>query len=199
MCRPLKTTSKVMNQVRKPGSDVRIIWNGAKKSDHDSVGANQCGSSKKRGDCPNPPSSQPSPSATPQPPPPPPPQKTKALSIILQCTSEQDSSHDKNEWLFFNTSIGVSALCRQDTKAKAFPAPGDLFTLDNPPWPGGTFPIYANGYCECKNNGAGPGSLWCGGSEIVCQQDDLRWSGKSEPCGAGLWGITQHPVVFCEW
>ncbi|ORX91632.1 peptidase S8/S53 domain-containing protein [Clohesyomyces aquaticus] len=36
---------------RKPNSGVNVIWNGATKEDHDSVGANQCSTSKKRQGC----------------------------------------------------------------------------------------------------------------------------------------------------
>jgi len=146
-------------------------------------------------------SSPPPPPSPPAPPAPPP--KSKALSIILQNYIYEAAN--ENSWLFFTTSIGVSVLCHSDkdaiSKAKTADDPS---LVENPPWPGGIFPLKLDGMdCDYKNDGTNPGALWCnnGGDNkvIACQQDDLRWSGKENECETGLWHISQHPVVFCEW
>jgi hypothetical protein len=169
--------------VHKAGSDLNVIWNGATKEDHKSVGANQE----------NPPSPQPSPPA-PAPP-------TKAISIILQ--NYIDEVANTNSWLFFTTSIGVSVLCRSEKDAiSQVPTADDPAMVDNSPWPTGTFPLRLDGMdCEYKNDGTNPGALWCKGRDgpIGCKEDDLRWSKKGKECDSGLWSITQHPVAFCEW
>lgn len=131
--------------------------------------------------------------------PPPPPPKTKALSIIFQNYIDEISN--TNSWLFFRTDIGVSKLCANEKDAiYKTDAGGDAGTVDNPPWPGGSFPLTLDGLgdCQYQNDGTNTGSLWCGENEIKCQEDDMKAQpGKS--CEVGLWAISQHSVVFCEW
>ncbi|KAH9883147.1 hypothetical protein J1614_000003 [Plenodomus biglobosus] len=138
---------------------------------------------------------KPEPETSPAPPP-----KTKALSIIFQ--NYIDPIGNTNTWLFLETDIGVSKLCTDEKEAiHKVDAGGGPGTVDNPPWPGGSFPLTLDGLgdCEYKNDGTNTGSLWCSGNEIKCQEDSMKAQSGSETCELGDIAISQHPVVFCEW
>jgi len=166
---------------------IRLIWNGATKEDHDNAEEES-------------PESNPETPSDP-PPPPPPPAATKALSIILQNTVDQVGN--VNNWLFFATDRGVSALCRKEGTAIAnSPAKDGSTLVDNPPWPGGTFKLRVDNMdCEYKNDGGNAGALWCNGKAISCQEEVARGKGEagSKACETGDVLVQQHPVVFCEW
>jgi hypothetical protein len=172
--------------IRKAGSDIRVIWNGATKENHKNAEANQFSA----------PAPDPAPSQLTTPPPP-----TQALSIILQNYIDEISN--TNSWLFFFTAVGVSALCKSDKEAVLQSSTADdPAMVDNPPWPGGTFPLKLDGMdCEYKNDGGNPGALWCNGRSdaIPCRMDLLKGVEKGKVCDQGLWTIAQHPVVLCEW
>lgn len=141
---------------------------------------------------------------TPPPPPPPPPPKTKALSIVMQNYIDEISN--ENSWLFFGVDVGTSAVCKDEKEAVAkYPAGGDAGTIDNPPWPAGTYAVNVdNMQCEYKNDGNdNAGALWCNGRDtIVCNREDLMGAGEdgTSQCGPQIiWSVQHHPVVYCEW
>lgn len=89
-----------------------------------------------------------------------------------------------NTWLFFTTDIGVSAICRPNDQAVSEVRTEGSYSVETPPWPGGIFPLKIEGLgdCEYKNDRSNPGALCCSERYISCQEDGLRWSGKSEIC-----------------
>ena len=165
-----------------------MIWNGAKEEDHKSAGANGLSST------------------APPPAPPPAHKKTKALSIIYQSYVDELGKLS-NTWLFFETNQGVSAVCTSEDKAKAkFPTKGDVRTVDNPPWTGGTYAVKGlDGMdCEYKNDGHDTGALWCEGRDVIsCREDAAKGKGHDGTMDCDPKAIMkihkQHPVVFCEW
>ena len=165
-----------------------MIWNGAGEQDHKNAGAN--------GLLPNG-----NPATPPQTQPPPAPKKTKALSIILQnIITEIDNT---NNWLFLLTDQGQSALCSNDKNNKPVlttPAGGDPSMVDNPPWPGGSYPFKIDGMdCEYKNDGQNAGALWCkekNGQAISCYADEMKDKKEDKTCDIGVY---EHAVVYCEW
>tara|TARA_R110002003_G_scaffold391_6_gene19468 strand:+ start:453 stop:1055 length:603 start_codon:yes stop_codon:yes gene_type:complete len=164
------------------GHPIRMIWNGAKKEDHESAGAS--GSNK--------------PPASPQPPPAP----TKALSIIYQeVVTEAMNSY---QWLFFQTDVGKSVLCKDEKDAvKAFETKTGFNDDGTSPWPVGTFAVKLFGTdCEYKNDGKdNAGMLLCGKDSkgIPCHADQLRYNKKPRECGGWNSETKQYAVVFCEW
>ncbi len=126
--------------IRKDGSDVRIIWNGATENNHKRLSIDSS------------------------------PQATKALSIIMQNHFLQNTKGveiNDNSWLFFETNKGQSALCQQETDAPLRTPRDKNANVNNPPWPGGTYNLRINDMeCQYKNNGANPGALWCNGNNV---------------------------------
>lgn len=133
----------------------------------------------------------------------------KALSIIYQRMRVFGA--DLNSWLFFPSDYGVSSACRDEKDAihKSVLAPGKV---DNPPWPGGTYPLRLFGmYCEYKNDGKTAGALFCEDGtpgaqlrsrQIQCKEELTRWSGKAEDCPKPFTFIEKlqhHRVVTCDW
>lgn len=117
---------------------------------------------------------------------------TKALNIIRR--SYTDKSYYENQWFFYMTPVGTSALCRHaDTTLAKFPMEGGpLFDLK---WPSGTFKIQPDGMdCEYKNDGTNPGALWCKGRAVIgCKLEAKR---DTQTCMAH---VEQTPYVLCEW
>ncbi len=161
--------------IRKDGSDVRIIWNGATENDHQSSSTDSS------------------------------PQATKALSIIMQNHFLQDNKGveiSDNSWLFFETDKGQSALCQQETDALLRTPMDKNANVNNPPWPGGTYNLRINDMdCQYKNNGANPGALWCNGNNVpvTCYEDSMKAQQTSQNCGGDPSTYTQHSVVYCDF
>ncbi|KAH7347071.1 peptidase S8/S53 domain-containing protein [Pyrenochaeta sp. MPI-SDFR-AT-0127] len=174
--------------IRKSGSGIRTIWNGAGEEDHKNSGASSLLTITN-------PATPPLQNDAPLPP------KTKALSIILQnVITEADNI---NQWLFHLTNQGQSALCRNDKNNKPVytaPAKSDPGMVDNPPLPGGIYPIKIDGMdCEYKNNGQNTGALWCkekNGQAIPCNADSMMGTKEGKKCDLGVY---EHAVVYCEW
>ena len=151
--------------------------------------------------------------------PPPPVRQNKALSIIFQhLTSSAIKMNDKS-WLFFTGDYGKSSACR-DMKEAIKRVPVLSGSVENPPWPGGTYTLNLFDLeCDYKNNGNSAGALWCneeqtssseiasGGApplaktrRIPCKEELTRWSGKAEACGhSALLDIARYRVVTCDW
>ncbi|KAH7075138.1 hypothetical protein FB567DRAFT_597071 [Paraphoma chrysanthemicola] len=171
------------------GKQIRMIWNGAKKEDHESAGA-----------------SSNSPSPPPPPASPPPSAPTKALSIIYRYVIDNGADIS---WRFYETSVGKSVQCSESKPLQIFKT-NDGFREDKTaPWPVGTFAVKVHGEdCEYKNNGEGEsketgkgnaGTLWCGGKGIACHADRERMSKKPGECGGKNSETKEYAVVFCEW
>jgi hypothetical protein len=174
--------------VRDKPSDIRLIWNGATKEDHDSAGDGDDSDSKSRLSPPSPPTSPEAP-------------KTKALSIVLQ---NEINVGNENKWLFFVVDRGVSPLCKKENDAlAAFNAKDSPTLVDEAPWPGGVYKLKIQGLgdCEYKNSGNDPGALWCSGKAISCNEENMKSKGEkgTKTCATGDLSIQHHPIAYCEW
>lgn len=171
--------------VRMSGQQIRMIWNGAKKEDHESTGAS---------------------SNTPPSSPKPPPMPTKALSIIYRYVIDNGAEYS---WRFHETSVGKSVQCTKNDPVKSFKTNDGLRKDKTAPWPVGTFAIKVHGEeCEYKNDGQGEdektgkgnaGMLWCGGKGIACHADSKRMDVTPGSCGGWMSETSEYAVVFCEW
>ena len=120
---------------------------------------------------------------------------TRAINIIYRSYTRK--SYYENQWFFYETPVGKSAICRpaDQTIAKFGPYIG----YAEPRWPAGTFPVRPFGMdCEYKNNGQNPGALWCKGRSgpIGCKEEDRLASRNGQWCQSDVW---QLPYVYCEW
>jgi len=119
---------------------------------------------------------------------------TKAINIILRYYNEM--SYYENQWFFYETPVGTSAVCRPaaNTLAK-FPLPNG-FAASDPKWPNGEFPVKPYGMdCTYKNNNENAGALWCKGRNgpIQCKAETNK---DPKKC---MEHVYQRPYVFCEW
>ncbi|KAH7064342.1 peptidase S8/S53 domain-containing protein [Paraphoma chrysanthemicola] len=170
------------------GKQIRMIWNGAKKEDHESAGASSN----------SPPA--PPPASTP------PSAPTKALSIIYRYVIDNGADYS---WRFYETSVSKSVQCSESKPLRIFKTNDGLRDDKTAPWPVGTFAIKVHGEdCEYKNDGQGEnektgkgnaGMLWCGGKGIACHADSKRMDETPGSCGGWNWETKEYAVVFCEW
>jgi hypothetical protein len=177
-------TTDSSSWVRKAGSDVRMIWSGAAKEQHESAGANNAGS---------PPHTTPGPV------------KGKALSIILQSMRlSQDRPGTApfiNRWLFLSVNRGETPNCKPDGESlvKPLPSAGGKDKVPHAELPGREELHFEGSLssCEYLNDGKGnPGKLWCGGTGFDCFFETQ----KEQDCSNGFPGdLWQQPKVHCEW
>jgi hypothetical protein len=127
----------------------------------------------------------------------PPPQKERLLSVVL--SNYVDESHYMDVWYFHVTKGGESAVCRPNDQAISSVRAMDKLSIENPPWPGGDFPLKIDGLGDCsyKNDGSNPGALWCGEKPFSCQADEFK-SGKSKLCSEKYYKTLEHAVVVCK-
>jgi hypothetical protein len=98
-------------------------------------------------------------------------------------------------------------VCTSEEKEKAkFPTKGDTWTVDNLPWPGGTYAVKKLDKmdCEYNNDGRDAGALWGKGRDVIaCQGNTAKGEGQdgTRDCDSKLImkKHKHHPVVFCEW
>lgn len=186
---------------RQPG--IRMIWNGAKKEDHESAGANIA--------------KPPPTNTTPQDPKPetpvesPKPEKSQALGIVFSSRGiNKKASTGKvvyeQRWLFFSADRGQSSTCYKERDAVHKPLVSGV-DVDSPGWPAGTYKFNKKideMDCTYMNDGNGnPGALWCAGRDgpIECFEERMRTAedGTTEcPTGAND-ELLRRPVVYCEW
>ncbi|KAF1828489.1 hypothetical protein BDW02DRAFT_615419 [Decorospora gaudefroyi] len=124
----------------------------------------------------------------------PPPQEATFLSIVL--SNFIDESHYNDAWYFHVIKGGESAVCRPNDQAISSVSAWNNPSIENPPWPGGTFPLKVDelGNCEYKNDGSDPGALWCGEKAMPCHEDESK-SGSSQVCSDKYYKTSEHPVV----
>lgn len=127
----------------------------------------------------------------------PPPQEAKLLSIVL--SNYVDESHYIDAWYFHVTEGGESAVCRPNDQVISSVRAENKPSIENPPWPGGEFPLKIDepGDCYYKNDGSNPGALWCGEKAMPCQGDESK-SSASQVCRNKNYKTSEHAVVVCK-
>lgn len=134
----------------------------------------------------------------------------KLLSILYQEVRSRVLKMDEKSWLFFESDWLKQPACRSEKEAVK-KTKNALGSVEQPPWPGGTYKLNLFGVeCDYKNDGTNAGALWCLEEQptvpptlaktrnIPCRQETERWYKEGELCGER--GITEHwrhKVVFC--
>jgi hypothetical protein len=158
---------------RQPG--VRMIWNGAGQSEHDSAVPTGAGT------------------------------RALSIVLQRTATGAPSSGPMtyKNEWLFFQGAKGVPAACRQEGEGwkEKFGTSGDA--INKAPWPTISMKLSKlhGKECEYKNNGQNPGALWCKGRPVPinCHEDQAKKNKATLVCVQGSYGIERRPTAYCEW